>query len=250
MLVSPQHTPLVTVVQLDAGVPLDRFAHWLDGVETRTVHAYRGEHLELADVGDGLLVLGGQMSALDVDAPGITATRTLLADAVASGVPTLGICLGAQLLAVATGGRVQVAAPPGPEAGVIEVRWRPEALTDALVGPLLDPGTPEDHRATPMPSMHADAVVDLPRGAVWLAHSRQYPYQAFRVGASAWGLQFHPEASPATLHAWACLHEDIDTDAVDGAVAQHDASIAAHGALLARTFASVVRERTEDAVLV
>ncbi|MGN8245045.1 type 1 glutamine amidotransferase [Cellulomonas soli] len=247
---SPAHTPVVTVVQLDAGVPLDRFADWLDGVETRTVHAYRGEPLTVDEVGDGLIVLGGQMSALDVDVPGIAATRTLLAEAVAAGVPTLGICLGAQLLAVAQGGRVHVAAPPGREAGVIEVHWRPEALTDALVGPLLDPGTPEERRTTPMPSMHADAVVDLPRGAVWLAHSRQYPYQAFRVGPSAWGLQFHPEASPATLHAWAQLHADVDTAAVDEAVQRHDRSIAAHGALLARTFAGVVRERTQDAVLV
>ena len=51
----------------------------------------------------------------------------------AAGLPTLGICLGAQLLAVATGGRVQVAAPPGREAGVIDVHPRPEAAADALL---------------------------------------------------------------------------------------------------------------------
>jgi GMP synthase (glutamine-hydrolysing) len=248
--VSPQHTPVVTVVQLDPDVTLDRFADWLDDVETRTVHAYDGETVEAGEVGDGLIVLGGQMSALDTHLPGITETRTLLAEVVAADVPTLGICLGAQILAVANGGRVHVAAPPGHEAGIIQVDWRPEAATDALVGPLLDPGTPEDRRSTPMPSMHADAVVDLPRGAVWLAHSRQYPYQAFRLGACAWGVQFHPEASPATLHRWAEEVDEVDTAQVDADAARHDRSVAAHGALLARTFASVVRERAAESVLV
>ena len=233
------HAPVLTVVQLDAGVPLDRFAGWLDGVEVRLVRADLGDPLPAADALDGLLVLGGQMSALSDDAPGIPATRALLADAVQAGVPTLGICLGAQLLAVATGGRVHVAAPPGRESGVVDVRWRPEAVGDALVGALVDVDVPEDHRSTPMPSMHADAIVDLPRTATWLAHSRQYPYQAFRVG-SAWGVQFHPEASPATLH------DDVDTAAVDVATAEHDASVARAGETIARTFAALVVARAGD----
>lgn len=242
---TPPTAPVLTVVQLDAGVPLDRFAGWLDGVEVRLVRADLGDPLPPADTLDGLLVLGGQMSALSDDAPGVPATRTLLADAVQAGVPTLGICLGAQLLAVATGGRVHVAAPPGRESGVVDVRWRPEAVGDALVGALVDASVPEDHRSTPMPSMHADAIVDLPRTATWLAHSRQYPYQAFRVGP-AWGVQFHPEASPATLHAWSELHDDVDTGAVDAAATEHDASVARAGETIARTFAGIVVARAAD----
>lgn len=243
-LTATDRTPVLTVVQLDAGVPLDRFAGWLDGVRVRTVRADLGESTGPADELDGLLVLGGQMSALD-DAPGIAETRALLADAVESGVPTLGICLGAQLLAVAAGGRVHVAAPPGRESGIVDVRWRPEAVGDPVVGALVDADVPEDHRATPLPSMHADAIVDLPRTATWLAHSRQYPYQAFRV-ASAWGVQFHPEASPATLHAWADLHDDVDTVAVDAATAEHDAAVALAGQTIARAFAGVVVARAAD----
>lgn len=242
---TPPHVPVLTVVQLDAGVPLDRFAGWLDGVEVSLVRADLGEPLPSADTLDGLLVLGGQMSALSDDSPGVPATRTLLADAVQAGVPTLGICLGAQLLAVATGGRVHVAAPPGRESGVVDVRWRPEAVGDPVVGALVDADVPEDHRSTPMPSMHADAIVDLPRTATWLAHSRQYPYQAFRVG-SAWGVQFHPEASPATLHAWAELHDDVDTAAVDAATADQDASVAHAGQTIAQEFAGLVVTRAAD----
>ncbi|HEY0216700.1 MAG TPA: type 1 glutamine amidotransferase [Cellulomonas sp.] len=226
--------PVLTVVQLDEIVPLDRFAGWLDGVQVRLVRAYAGERTGPAADLDGLLVLGGRMSAHDEAEPGITATRELLTEAVAAGVPTLGICLGAQLLAVATGGQVHVDAPPGREAGIVDVRWRPEAVGDPLVGALAASGT----RSTPMPTMHADAIVDLPRSATWLAASRMYPYQAFRVG-SAWGVQFHPEASPATLHEWA-VGAGEDVPAVDAAVAEHDAAVTEAGRTLAQTFAARV----------
>jgi GMP synthase (glutamine-hydrolysing) len=238
-------TPVLTVVQLDAGVPLDRFAGWLDRVSVRLLRADLGESAASAGTLDGLLVLGGQMSVLDVDAPGVATTRDLLAAAVTAGVPTLGICLGAQLLAVATGGRVSVAAPPGRESGVVDIHWRAEAVGDALVGSLVDTKMPEDHRITLMPSMHADAIVDLPRSATWLAHSRQYPYQAFRIGP-AWGLQFHPEASPPTLRAWAELHDDVDTAAVVAAAEQHDAVVAGAGRAIAGAFARIVVARAAE----
>jgi GMP synthase (glutamine-hydrolysing) len=234
-LVSVESTsgaPVLTVVQLDEVVPLDRFAGWLEGVEVRLVRAWAGEQTGPADTLDGLLVLGGRMSAHAEDEPGITATRELLAAAVAADVPTLGICLGAQLLAVATGGRVHVDAPPGREAGIVDVRWRPEATGDPLVGALAAAG-----RSTPMPTMHADAIVDLPRTATWLAASRMYPYQAFRVG-SAWGVQFHPEASPALLHTWAVEAGEPDVAAIDAAVAEHDAVVAEAGRALAQAFAA------------
>ncbi len=235
-------TPVLTVVQLDAEVPLDRFAPHLAGVEVRLVRAYAGEDPRPADL-DGLLVLGGRMSAHDDAEPGLASTRSLLADAAAAGVPTLGICLGAQLLALATGGRVDVAAPPGREAGVVDVRWRPEAASDPLLGALA-----RDGRSTPMPSMHADAIVDLPRGATWLAASRTYPYQAFRVGDRAWGVQFHPEASPATLRRWTALAGDDEATAaeIDAAATAADERVAPDGARIAATFATLVADAAAE----
>ncbi|WP_448059095.1 type 1 glutamine amidotransferase [Cellulomonas hominis] len=234
---------VVTVVQNGPDVPLDRFVGWLDGIDLRLVRAWAGEQVPAGpeEVGDGLIVLGGQMSAVDdVVAPWLPATRALLAACARSDVPTLGICLGAQLLAVACGGRLQVAAPPGPEAGIIDVHWRPEAVGDPVVGGLLDLATDEDRRSNPMPSMHADAVVDLPRGAVWLGSSTMYPYQAFRVG-SAWGLQFHPEASPELLAAWADLHDELDTDAVRAEYLRRADEVATAGRTVAESFAALVR---------
>ncbi len=239
--------PVVTVIQSSPDVHLDRFGEWLGDVELRTVAAFAGESVPAVDeLGDGLVVLGGHMSAYDDStAPWLPALRVLLADASAQGVTTLGICLGAQLLAAARGGRVQVAAPPGRESGIVDVRWRPEASVDAVVGPLA--ALADDRHRAPQPSMHADAVVDLPRGAVWLASSAMYPYQAFRIG-SAWGVQFHPEAGADTLRAWADSYDDVDTEAVLAAYAAREAEVTAGGRALAEAFAAQVRAAAQEPV--
>jgi len=230
----------LTVLQSSPDVGLDRFAQWLD-VPVRLVRLDQGEPVpSLAEVGHGLLVLGGEMTAhSDAEAPWLPAVRALLAETSRTGVPTLGICLGAQLLAVARGGRVQVAAPPGPEIGVVDLRWRPDAAADALVGPLLA------GRITPQVTWHDDAVVDLPSGAVWLASSAMYPYQAFRIG-SAWGVQFHPEVSPATVAAWAAGRDDVDELDLVTDLAAREEQVTSLARGLAQRFSELVRTRADE----
>lgn len=233
--------PRVTVVQSAPEVGLDRFAEWLTGVDVHLVRADLGDALPgPTEVGDGLVVLGGPMSAHDDETtPWLRPLRDLLAVVSATDVPALAVCLGAQLLAVARGGRVQLAAPPGREAGVIDVRWRPEAATDPLLGALAQAAGAA--RTTPLPSMHGDAVVDLPRGAVWLASSSMYPFQAFRIG-SAWGVQFHPEAGTATMRAWADGHDDVDTARVVEQMTVHADAVEAAGRAVAEAFLGLVRD--------
>ena len=230
---------VVTVVQHAHDIPLDRFAEWFgDAVQVRVVRPDLGETVpaSAAEIGDGLVVLGGERSAYDDAAwPWLPSTRELLASAARSGVPTLAICLGAQLLAVAGGGRVQVAAPPGVEAGAVAVRWRPEAAGDPLLGGLVA-ATPA---GTVLPSLHGDSVVELPAGAVWLASSSMYPFQAFRWG-SAWGLQVHPEASPQTVAHWARQTPGVDADTVEADLVAVDDEVLASGRLLAEAFVAVV----------
>jgi GMP synthase (glutamine-hydrolysing) len=63
--------------------------------------------------------------------------------------------------------------------------------------------------------MHGDMVRALPPGAAWLASSDMYPHQAFRVGTSAWGVQFHPEVSLASYREWVSAYPGEEPDALD-----------------------------------
>jgi GMP synthase (glutamine-hydrolysing) len=229
--------PRAVVIEHQPECPLDRFGAWLHGVSWDVVRPYAGEPVP-ARAEHSLIVLGGQMSAYDDRAvPWLPAVRALLSAAVSDQVPTLGICLGAPLLAVAAGGRVEVDAAPGRESGVIDVRWRPDAAADPLVAGLPAP--------FPGPSMHADAIVELPDSAVWLGASAMYPHQVFRVGPAAWGVQFHPEVSLGTFRRWAESHEDVDVAAVSAEFAARDREVAGAGRQLAQRFASLAR--TESA---
>jgi GMP synthase (glutamine-hydrolysing) len=144
-----------------------------------------------------LLVLGGSMAAWEDDAaPWLPDTRQLLRTAVEEGLPALGVCLGSQLLALACGGAVERGAA-GPEHGGCEVRIRPEAIADPLLGPLpTGPGG-----LVPVVQWHSDAVIELPPGATLLADSAAYA-QAFRIGDRAWGLQFHIETTREMVERW------------------------------------------------
>ncbi len=150
------------------------------GVTVREVRGYEGGEVPGA-IGDAsaLVVMGGPMSAGDVDAfPFLATEARLIASAVAARVPVLGVCLGSQLVASALGGGVVRA--PQKEIGWHEVR---REASDPLFDLLPKTLTPFH--------WHEDAIV-LPPGATLLARSATTPVQAFRVGAT-YGLQFHLE---------------------------------------------------------
>ncbi len=155
----------------------------------------------------GLIVLGGSSGPTDDDiAPWLPATRQLLADAVEREVPTLGICLGAQLLATATGGRVQ-RMQQGPEVGVHEILVATSAHDDPLLGELAG-------KQIPVVQWHWLEADRLPEGAEVLASSTSCVNQAYRLGSSAWGVQFHPEALGDTAQDWTRV-EDLTQDGLD-----------------------------------
>jgi GMP synthase-like glutamine amidotransferase len=172
-------------------------AEWLPaaGLELVLVAPWDGEDVPTDPAGyDALVVMGGPQQAYDESsAPWLPATKQLLRAAVEQRVPTLGICLGGQLLAEAMGGKVAKGAD-GVEAGARLVAKRDAAWDDELFGQV--PFTPT------VVQWHEDAIVDLPPGAVLLASSSRYPNQAFRVGDRAWGLQFHIETPPEMVRHW------------------------------------------------
>jgi GMP synthase (glutamine-hydrolysing) len=129
---------------------------------------------------DAIVAMGGPMGALDDDEhPWLTDEKRLIADAVRSGLPFWGVCLGVQLLAASLGARVYSGSAP--EVGVLPVLLTDEALADPVFA-----GTPRELLSL---QWHGDTF-DLPDGATRLAGSPAYPNQAFRVGADAYGVQF------------------------------------------------------------
>jgi GMP synthase-like glutamine amidotransferase len=198
----------VLVIENHPTDDIRRLGEWLTaaGLRLTTVRPHAGEPVpgELTGYA-ALVVLGGPQRAYPDEtggpgAPWFPACETLLRRAVRHRVPTLAICLGAQLLAVAHGGRVAPGAA-GPELGPALVARRDVAETDPLFA--LVPFTPD------VIQWHEDEITDLPAGAVLLAASTRYPHQAFRVGPAAWGLQFHIEPDSAMVAQWAANDADL-----------------------------------------
>lgn len=143
---------------------------------------------------DLVVVLGGPIGAYEEDAyPFLGHEIGLLERRLAAGRPTLGICLGAQLMARALGARVY----PGPAK---EIGWAPIALTEAgRKGPLR-------HLAGgPVLHWHGDTF-DLPQGAERLASTEICENQAFACGRNTLAFQFHPEAEAEGFERWLIGH--------------------------------------------
>ena len=145
----------------------------------------------------GAVVMGGPMNVDQVDRfPALAAEREWLAEAAGRGMPVLGICLGAQLLARALGAEVR----PGERKEIGFAPVEVAAAADPVLGRLA-PSTEVLH-------WHGD-VFDLPAGAEHLASSELAENQAFRVD-NAWGVLFHPEADLALVEAWMAVPEMRD----------------------------------------
>ena len=202
-------------------------ASWLpaEGLALDVVSPWRGESLPASLEGyAALVVMGGPQAAYDDSLPWLSPVLDLLRAGVQGSVPTLGVCLGAQLLAVACGGRV-APGEAGPELGAGLVAKRDVAGADPLFWDL--PLSP------PVVQWHHDAVVDLPPGATLLMSGSRYPNQAFRVGSAAWGMQFHVEADAEMLGSWAAA-DGVDASVVARAVAELDDVAEVWGEVLRR----------------
>lgn len=132
---------------------------------------------------DGLIVLGGPPNPTqDEGFPSRRAELALIESAIGRDLPILTICLGAQLLALATGGSVYMRE-------VAEIGWHPITLTEAAQGDLLFGDAPRTF--SPMHSHFLS--FELPPGAVLLGSSDECEAQIYRLGDRMWGTQFHFE---------------------------------------------------------
>jgi GMP synthase (glutamine-hydrolysing) len=139
---------------------------------------------------DGVLITGSPASVYDQSAR-LDALEEALRQAVQhQETPVLAVCFGAQALASALGGRVSKN-PLGWEIGTIRIEMTEAGRHDELLG-----GDAGERR---FQATHQDVIDALPGEAVVLAGNGMSPVQAFRVGPRVWGVQFHPEVSPAIL---------------------------------------------------
>jgi GMP synthase (glutamine-hydrolysing) len=162
------------------------------GARLEIVRAFAGDRCpsDLAPY-QGLIIMGGPMSVGDEEEhPWLCNERALITQAIAADIPTLGVCLGSQLIAAVAGAPVT----PGPAA---EIGWyRIDPTADAAHDPLFRDPTPfaalEWHRE----------AFPLPPGAVTLASSARYPVQAFRLRQRIYGLLFHLEIDDDLIGQW------------------------------------------------
>jgi GMP synthase (glutamine-hydrolysing) len=176
---------------------------------------------------DLLVVLGGPVGVYETEAyPFLGAEREAVAARVRAGRPTLGVCLGAQLVAAALGADVVAT-------GRKEIGYAPLTLTaegrDSALAPL--DGVRVLH-------WHGDQFA-IPEGAVRLAETPGFPNQAFAIGSHVLGLQFHLEADHTQIERWLVGHaHELASAGIDPAGIRSDA--AAYGPALAeaarRTF--------------
>lgn len=159
---------------------------WLiaKGYEITATRFFESDSLPPLDLVDLLVVLGGPMSVNDVaEFSWLALEKEYLRDAVVSGKPVLGICLGAQLIASALGARVYRNVEK-------EIGWLPVegVATTAHSVFSFPPSVQAFH-------WHGETF-DLPPTAVHLARSEGCDNQAFQIGTSVIGLQFHLETTP------------------------------------------------------
>jgi GMP synthase (glutamine-hydrolysing) len=172
---------------------------------------------------DLLIVLGGPISAYEDDLfPFLKAEIALIERRVAAGLPVLGLCLGAQIMARALGARVY-------QAGFKEIGWAPVRLSEAGRNSCL-----AALRGAPVLHWHGDTF-DLPVGATHLASTERTPNQAFALGGHALALQFHIETTARGLERWYVGHalEIASTSATD--VASLREAARRHAEMLAAT---------------
>lgn len=154
---------------------------------------------------------------------------------IAAEIPLLGICFGHQLMAKAMGGVVDYH-PRGIEIGTTDVICLDECAKDPLFKDL-----PPSFKAH---VIHSQSVIQLPPSAVLLAKNDFEPHHGFRLGAAAWGVQFHPEADVAMTRGYIeNLVENVrssgqDPDQLIGLLEETP-----HATLLLKTFGEIVTSR-------
>ena len=185
---------------MSPGIATDVFEG--EGYQLRLMRAWEDSQWpNLEDIG-GLVILGGEMNAYELDAyPFLRKVREFAHDAVERGMPTLGICLGAQILAIELGGTVRRS--PRVELGFGALDPTEEGRRDHVLSGFAE--------GVEVFQWHEDTF-DLPPETTLLLSGGGF-HQAFRYGRTCYGTQFHFEVTEQDVVAWLDV---TDTDRLEG----------------------------------
>lgn len=163
------------------------------GVEYHTMWGMFGDEVPCSHQDyDGIIILGGSMTALDDEAcPYFPPLIRLIREFSEADKPVMGVCLGAQLVARSFGAELYTG-------GDIEFGFHTVSPTRAAAS---DPVLKHLDRPLPLFQWHTDHY-ELPPGAVHLATGERYEYQAYRLGQKVYGMQFHFEAIRENVETW------------------------------------------------
>jgi GMP synthase (glutamine-hydrolysing) len=199
------------------------------GYSVRYVDAVT-EDISAAMDADLLIVLGGPIGVYETEEyPFLTRELEVIRQRLDKRRPTLGLCLGSQLMAEALGGKVHPG--HGKEIGWKTVQLSPEGMASPL----------RHLHEVPVLHWHGDTFT-LPPEATLLASSDAYPHQAFAVGDYALALQFHPEVTALGLERWFVGHACEIASTAGIAVPQLRADTALHAAKIRDAAEAMLRE--------
>jgi len=169
------------------------------GLKFREINLYEGGAPKDLDGCGGMIIMGGPMNVYEEDEyPFLKDEDRLIKEALAKKLPTIGVCLGAQLMAKAAGAKVTKGKKK-------EIGWYPLYTTEEAKADPVFKGLP---REVEVFQWHGDTF-DIPDRAVRLASSDLFPNQAFRIGDNAYAFQFHIEVTSDIIKSWIDINEEL-----------------------------------------
>jgi GMP synthase-like glutamine amidotransferase len=199
--------PVLVVTHLeDRGTGLARACLEDAGCEVLQVDKVSGDPLPSLSSVSGMVCMGGRESATRVDEDAFLSSELeLMSRALEHEIPVLGLCLGAQLLAVAGGGRVRAI-------GRMVADWEPVSMLPEAAADPVFAAMPD---GLPVLKWHED-MIEVPPGATVLATAPGPGAALYRIGPTAWGSQAHLEVTPRLLlDTW--LADPGSTPQIEGA---------------------------------
>jgi GMP synthase (glutamine-hydrolysing) len=245
----------ILAIEHEKGTGPQRFGQWLEeaGAEVVVTRPYLGEEIpgellvrvprapECGGAGsfDALIVLGGSAGPSDdADNPWFPQVRDLLRESIRGEFPSLNICLGGEMLALAADAPISRRAHP--QIGIYELGATSAGESDPVFGSLAG-------ERMPAVLFHQEEMA-LPDGAALLITGSDAPVQAFRLGDFAWGTQFHPETDAGQIARWLdgndlALPAGKTEDSIIAEVEAADGELVARGRRLATAFVEFLRSR-------